>query len=79
MLRALPFQRPASPEIKLSPSETIAVGPEVGLPSDFSGRLTIVKSAAINASIRVKGSLSGTLRITCLLDIEAGPLSGKCR
>src|SRR5262245_22414770 len=30
MLRLLPFQRPASPELKLSPSATIAVVDDVG-------------------------------------------------
>src|SRR3990172_7339464 len=50
MLRLLPFQRPASPEMKLSPSETVAVVPEVGPASDgCAGRLTTVNNAATTA------------------------------
>src|SRR3990172_7136811 len=50
MLRLLPCQRPASPEMKLSPSETIAVVGEVGTASDgCAGKLTTVNNAATTA------------------------------
>ena len=38
MLRLLPFHRPASPELKLSPSATIAVVDDAG-PADAEGAL----------------------------------------
>ena len=44
MLRLLPFQRPASPELKLSPSATIAVVDEPG--PAFAAGATAASTAA---------------------------------
>jgi hypothetical protein len=60
MLRLLPFQRPASPEMKLSPSETIAVVLEDGPASEGgAGQATTVNNAAARAIMSAKGSECG--------------------
>src|SRR5688500_741916 len=58
MLRLLPFHRPASPELKLSPSATIAVVDDVG-PALAAGAttasmaaITITKAKTLVALIR---------------------------
>ena len=55
MLRLLPFQRPASPEMKLSPSETMAVVVEVG-PALAAG-------AALSAATAVNASMAASLAL----------------
>ena len=47
--RLLPFQRPASPEMKLSPSETLAVVGEDGPAWATAGAAIAITSAAIAA------------------------------
>lgn len=70
MLRLLPCQRPASPEMKLSPSETIAVGPDVGLACVEDGRLTSANNASMAPINSTNGSRAGTPKV---LDMVLDP------
>src|SRR5215212_11413099 len=55
-LRLLPFQRPASPELKLSPSATIAVVDDVG-PALAAG----ATAASMAATVSTKAATLGVL------------------
>ncbi len=56
MFRLLPFHRPASPEMKLSPRATMAVVPEVGPACEVRApELTKAISAATNTTASASG------------------------
>jgi hypothetical protein len=65
MFRLLPFQRPASPEMKLSPSDTIAVVDEPGPASDRSaGQAITASSASTTAITAATGSRMRLVRVS---------------
>src|SRR3990172_4348918 len=83
MLRLLPCQRPASPEMKLSPSDTIAVVVEPGPASDgCAGETAAASSATATATANAGRTLMCLLtnvhavRITMSPSTSSGFLSG---
>src|SRR5437773_4181987 len=80
MFKLLPCHRPASPEMKLSPNETIAVEPDPGTASDgFAGRITAPSSVAATAAATISPGLTCLFHVAQVLKFTARLPSGPVR